>query len=646
MAGGRSDCRSFTQCRAAARAVRAAEHGRQAIGTARPRSVFGLFRERAPLSLMIYVADREGRLVWRGADGFAVLEPPTARSVAIAGGGPWLSTLRIVDRKWDLVLCLGLPVSALLAMAGLVPLLPRPGALIALTLLVLVVSLYAVAVMQIVPLLRALAWIFPRMSGRLSGEQIDADILPQQQWSMPLCHAVDRRVADDLVGAALSQLRRLVAARVETVAAGLGGRPRSVDVSETMVCLRDGATTTVMRAALHARHGLTDTDEKKNKVVILVPTVRVRQPPRKVTESASFVGWYLAALGVYLVVAAAVVPDMEREGCAPNCAGRPVSYLDALHWLTYRMFLVSDPAGLSAETGFGRLTGLTTSIAGLAILPFLCSGLVRYRRSVRARREHFNTEVAKVHARSKLLILVVTPAEREAVIDAVRAVTGTPFSRQFLSQNTIHMLGQISETEILLGQSEQGTVAPSAATLTTSRLIHEITPDYVIMVGIGFSLRDEHELGDVMVSTEIRVMDHKKVIDSAAIDGAVAAIPRGHRVPPSTLLLDRCRSAHIDWPGQAVHFGPLLSSNVLVNSEALRQNLIDTEPDAIGGEMEGAGVFAAADREKIDWIVIKAVSDRGMQKTDAAHDLAARNAAQFVVHMVRTGALDRVPDSR
>lgn len=65
-------------------------------------------------------------------------------------------------------------------------------------------------------------------------------------------------------------------------------------------------------------------------------------------------------------------------------------------------------------------------------------------------------------------------------------------------------------------------------------------------------------------------------------------------------------------------------------------------PDAIAGEMEGTAVYEAATRGvKPDWILVKAISDWGFGKSSDAQPQAAANAAEFVVHVIASGALRR-----
>ncbi len=46
---------------------------------------------------------------------------------------------------------------------------------------------------------------------------------------------------------------------------------------------------------------------------------------------------------------------------------------------------------------------------------------------------------------------------------------------------------------------------------------------------------------------------------------------------------------------------------------------------------------------KVDRIVLRAISDWGFGKSDAARERAARNAADSVVHTIRSRALDHAP---
>ncbi len=54
-------------------------------------------------------------------------------------------------------------------------------------------------------------------------------------------------------------------------------------------------------------------------------------------------------------------------------------------------------------------------------------------------------------------------------------------------------------------------------------------------------------------------------------------------------------------------------------------------------------MYATAAHAKVDWIVVRAISDFGFGKTDAFHERAARNAAAFVIRAAELGFLDEAP---
>jgi WD40 repeat protein len=132
--------------------------------------------------------------------------------------------------------------------------------------------------------------------------------------------------------------------------------------------------------------------------------------------------------------------------------------------------------------------------------------------------------------------------------------------------------------------------------------------------------------------------------------GEIRSITRGTRPDASPRLLDRFRAGVLNWQKARVDFGLILSGDKLVQSSDFRQQLLKFAPEAIGGEMEGAGLYSAAYRRKVDWIVVKAIcdwADKNKQRNKPARQqLAAANAVRFTIHVLRQGGFtksDSVP---
>ena len=232
---------------------------------------------------------------------------------------------------------------------------------------------------------------------------------------------------------------------------------------------------------------------------------------------------------------------------------------------------------------------------------------------------------------SGILIVTATKVEAQAVLNTF--APDKTWKRQPIGNHTYYSLGQHGEAPAFMVQSEMGTATPGGAMLTVRQAIQDLRPQAVVMCGIAFGLRrDKQKLGDILISKQLQYYEPQKV------DQQKGLITRGDRATASERLLDRCRSADIDWEGAPVHFGLVMSGEKLVNDPNFRDGLLRAEPEAIGGEMEGAGLYAAAREAKVDWILIKAICDWGDgKKNDKAQQSAAQNAAQFVLHVVQLG---------
>ena len=232
-----------------------------------------------------------------------------------------------------------------------------------------------------------------------------------------------------------------------------------------------------------------------------------------------------------------------------------------------------------------------------------------------------------------ILIATVTKVEAQAVLETFAQSEGRALKRRPIENNTYYDLGIIGGVPVFMVQSEMGIATPGGALLTIRQAIQDLRPQAVIMCGLAFGLRpDKQELGDILVAKQLKYYEPQK------IDPVHGQISRGDRAASAERLLNRFRSGDNDWQGAPTHFGLILSGEKLVNVSGFRDSLLKAEPEAIGGEMEGAGLYAAARNAKVDWILVKAVCDwADGNKNDDAQPRAARNAAEFVLHVLQLG---------
>lgn len=236
-----------------------------------------------------------------------------------------------------------------------------------------------------------------------------------------------------------------------------------------------------------------------------------------------------------------------------------------------------------------------------------------------------------------VLLVTATKVERQAVVDAFKRSTRQTARLESRDGKIYHFLGEVNQTRVWLVGSEMGAVGLGAAQQTTQKAISALRPKAVIMVGIAFGADEtKQKIGEILVSTSLRLYEAQRIGDERTI-------ARGARPDASPWLLDSFRSAELSWKRVKVDFGLLLTGEKLIDNSKFRENLRKFEPEAIGGEMEGAGLYTACNDAKVDWILAKAICDwaDGRKETGKSENQAsaAKNAADFVLHVLESVSL-------
>lgn len=616
---------TFTACWVGARAVRRSERGREVMRLVRPRAISPLLRSAPTLTLQLYAAAHFGRLVWFGAGGFGLIEPPSVTR----RGSPSASRSRLVRvcfQYWDVVL-LAVPAGAALMAALLCALLLQVGTQ----------PFWLFGYAGLFLCLAALCWVAVHLAAGVLGAGISAlrilenrqqlsetrafDLYRQENWTLLLLHAEDPAAVPGVLRAARALIPE----------------------AEPLLCVEKGITTGAARAAVGRAGGVTSFDDTLRGILVLRAPGQVallRPPAGQVEGTAKILG----LIAVFLAIYAKLLADTERDDCRPDaCEGRPASYLDALTWIVYRV-IGQTPSGIDTDSGYGRFVAFLMPLLGLIVLAIVIRAFYEYAKTSKAVEAKIHGEVVKaMEPRTTVLILVAATVERKAVMRRIGARNGGPTARVLAGGlQSVRDLGVVSSCKVRLAQTEQGTVDPGGMTLAAADIVRQVRPDYVILTGICFGLRPgEQSETDLLVATQVECLDWHKEVEGD--DGTPRFVTRGDRVATSVVLRDRARLVEDSWTGSKVHFGPIISLNTLVDSRRRTEELRAFKPDAIGGEMEAAGVYAVGARAMTDWIVVKAISDWGYDKTKIHQESAADVAAEFVAELIGSGYLDTPP---
>jgi nucleoside phosphorylase len=233
----------------------------------------------------------------------------------------------------------------------------------------------------------------------------------------------------------------------------------------------------------------------------------------------------------------------------------------------------------------------------------------------------------------EVLIMTATPVELNAVLARLQPYPGTDRTLKTFVEAETYYLGKMGEYVTAVTRCQMGTTEAGSSTLATDRACRLWHPKVVIMVGIAFG-RDpqKQNMADVLVATQIISYEPQRV-------GKDGIIYRGSIPPVNPTLLNRFQNA-LEWrfvrPDGArvnAHYGPILSGEGLIDSAGHKAQLFRQFPQAIGGEMEGTGLFAAAIRNGVPCILVKAICDWADGNKHGKHQpLAAAAAVSLVQH--------------
>ena len=255
---------------------------------------------------------------------------------------------------------------------------------------------------------------------------------------------------------------------------------------------------------------------------------------------------------------------------------------------------------------------------------------------------------SKVECSIDFVLVVAVPVERDAVLALLEPVDDGGAALKVFEGETVYYVGRLGLYTCALVMCQMGSTGRDSSILATSTAIETWKPaGGVVMPGIAFGRHApppdsepradaKQLLGDVLVATQVVPYEPARM-------GISEYVSRGAHPESSLLLVNRLRNLDWSWtpPDKAsaaprgLQFGPILSGEKLVDDPSFKQQLFEEFPKAIGGEMEGAGVYAASSRAHAHWIVVKAICDWGDgSKTKEFQPLAAKNAAAVVQAML------------
>jgi nucleoside phosphorylase len=233
-----------------------------------------------------------------------------------------------------------------------------------------------------------------------------------------------------------------------------------------------------------------------------------------------------------------------------------------------------------------------------------------------------------------VVLITATDTELEAVLRKLERYPRRQTVLKGFAEQETYYLGKFGACVAAVTKCRMGSLDSGGATLATEHAQRVWRPRAIVMAGVALGKDPvKQKIADVLVASQVISYEPQRV-------GETQTINRGPIPPANPTLLNRfdivphwsfCRP---DGSKCKREVGPILSGEKLVDAAAFKASLLARYPQAIGGDMEGVGLAAAAVRHGVPWILVKAICDWADGKKQETHQALAAAAAVSLIHHV------------
>ncbi|MBB6445941.1 5'-methylthioadenosine/S-adenosylhomocysteine nucleosidase [Bacillus benzoevorans] len=188
--------------------------------------------------------------------------------------------------------------------------------------------------------------------------------------------------------------------------------------------------------------------------------------------------------------------------------------------------------------------------------------------------------------------------------------------------------GMMNGVEVVLLRSGIGKVN---AAMSTTILLDKYQPDFVINTGSAGGSEESLNVGDIVISTEVRHHD----VDVTAFDYEYGQVPQ---LPPAFLADEEL--VKVAWEGakelQGVQVvqGLIASGDIFVNELAVVENIRDKFNVVKAVEMEAAAIAQVCYQFGVPFVIIRSLSDIAGKESNISFDQYLEKAALHSANLV------------
>ena len=192
--------------------------------------------------------------------------------------------------------------------------------------------------------------------------------------------------------------------------------------------------------------------------------------------------------------------------------------------------------------------------------------------------------------------------------------------------------GELNGKQVVLTKSGIGKVAAAVA---TTLLLEKFSPDTIINTGSAGGFDTNLNVGDIVISTEVRFHD----VDLTAFGyeiGQMAQLPAAFEATPS--LIDIAEQAAQTLPDLNIVKGLICTGDIFMADPAKTEIARNHFPTMMACEMEAAAIAQVCFQFSVPFVIIRSLSDIAGKKSELSFEeflpVAAKNASILVEAIV------------
>ncbi|GAB1671544.1 5'-methylthioadenosine/S-adenosylhomocysteine nucleosidase [Mannheimia haemolytica] len=191
--------------------------------------------------------------------------------------------------------------------------------------------------------------------------------------------------------------------------------------------------------------------------------------------------------------------------------------------------------------------------------------------------------------------------------------------------------GKINNTRVALLQSGIGKVA---AAIGTTLLIQLTQPDMIINTGSAGGLDPDLNVGDILISTEVRYHD----VDVTAFGYEIGQLPANPPTFSPNKQLVELAQKEAKKAGYNVVSGLICSGDAFINGNDKINQIRQNFPNVVAVEMEAAAIAQVCHGFNLPFVIVRAVSDVADKESHLSFEeflpLAAEKSSTIVLAML------------